>query len=554
MENENRNSMEELEQLQPQPEESETAETPEEVSKAAPEESEEIISDEVSEAAADETTGESQAEEPSAPAASEPAEAPQESDNPPTEAVQESDTPEAEAVQRDIVNKRRRSHRSSLRFWGTLFVFVLCILILLICVMTPLRSWLEQYEESRPEYVRDEIYAHLFEDPDWDLLYDLAGVECTIFEGKEAFIDYMDQMVGEQTLICHETSAGLSGDRKYVLTCGGQKIATFSIESDGEQFPSWELSDVEVFFTPSESVTVIKAPDYTVYINGIPLDDSYTTMSTETVAEGFLPGGVHGYRMEQQQINGLLFTPEVVVLDAYNNPLPVFYSPETDIYYTEIPTSPEMTEAESALILEAAKAHAQFAIRAITTSELRHFFDPNSKVYAELCDTAAIRKSYKSYSFDEDSVSITDFYRYSDDLFSVRVKLAMNVKVKKKEEFTHVIDTTYFFTKTGNGHYMVTDRTDVDLNQQISMYHLTFLCDDEVVETLRVPVDAVSINAPTTVAEGGATVKTWYKLRSDGVQIPVLELQDDGTYFLALGQTLEPITLYPIFQESAEQE
>lgn len=543
MENKNCNSMEEQEQLQTQPKELELTETPEEAPEAAPEESAVEISDETAAPAAEESSGESQTEEPTASAEPEATEAPQESED-----------PEAEAAQWEIINKRRRNHRSSLRFWGTLFVVVLCALILLICIMTPLRSWLEQYEASRPEYVRDEIYAHLFEDPDWDLLYDLAGVECTVFEGKEAFIDYMDQMVGNQTLICRETSAGLSGDRKYVLTCGDQKIATFSIESDGDQFPTWELSDVEVFFTPSESVTVIKSPDYTVYINGIPLDDSYTTVSTETVAESYLPEGVHSYRTEQQQINGLLFTPEVAVLDAYNNPLPVFYSPDTDIYYTQIPTSPEMTEEESALILEAAKANARFAIRAISTSELRQFFDPNSKAYAELCDTVAIRESYKSYSFDENSISITDFYRYSDDLFSVRVKLAMNVKIKTKESFTHVIDTTYFFSKSSNGHYLVTDRTDVDLHQQISMYHLTFECDGEVVDTVRIPVDAVSINAPTAVAEGGATVQTWYRLRSDGAMIPVLELQDDGTYFLALGQSLEPMTLYPIFQESAEQE
>lgn len=462
--------------------------------------------------------------------------------------------PEAEAAHRALVNNRRRNHRSFLRFWGTIFVMVLCALILLICIMTPLNSWLEQYETSRPEHVRDEIYAHLFEDPDWALLYDLAGVECTIFEGKEAFVDYMDQMVAGKPLLCRETSAGLSGDRKYILTCDGQKIATFSIESDAEQFPSWTLSDVEVFFTPSKSVTVIKSPDYTVYINGIPLDDSYTTMSTETAVESFLPDGVHGYRAEQQQISGLLFTPEVAVLDAYNNPLPVFYSPETDVYYTEIPTSPAMTEEERELILNAAKASAQFAIRAINTSELRQFFDPNAEAYAQLCDTVAIRQSFQTYSFDEDSVSIRDFYRYSDDLFSVHVKLSMNVKIKKNEKFTHTIDTTYFFTRSSNGAYLVTQATDVDLHQQISMYHLTFVCDDEVVDTVRVPVDDTSIKAPTTVAEDGATVRTWYRLRSDGAQIPVLELQSDGTYFLALGQTLEPMTLYPIFDEPAGQE
>lgn len=476
-----------------------------------------------------------------------PAEAPEEP-KPAEEPLPAPEAPEEEAPTQELPpppqQKPRRNPRGALLFFSTLFGLVLCALILLCCVMLPLTSWFEQYEASNPKYVRDEVYEMLFADPDWDLLYDLAGVECTVFEGKEAFASYMDQKVGNRELVCTQTSDGLSGKCRYILTCGGEEIAAFTLASDGAQFPTWYLSTVQVYFEPQESVTVIKAPEYTVYINGIPLDESYTTLSCETAAETYLPDGLHGYRWEQQEITGLLFEPEISVLDENNNPVTLFYSAETDIYTTSIPTTPDMTEEEQELIVAAAEARALFAIRAINSTELRQHFDPNSQAYADVCDTVAFRETYKSYEFED--VTLSDFYRYSDELFSVHVSLKLKVTVKKNDVSTYLLDITYMFEKNSSGHYTVTQSTDADLTEQSTFLYLSYEYGGEVVRRDKIPTGSEFVSAPSEF--GGEAVIAWCRLKSNGELVRVLELQPDGTYLLAFGQTLEAMTLYPLFE------
>lgn len=470
----------------------------------------------------------------------------------PQEDSQEDDEEFDEESEEDILkrNRRRKRWRSALRFWASLFALSLCVLILFCCAMIPFRSLLEQYEAAQVKYARDEVYEMLFEDPDWALLYDLAGVESTIYEGKNAFVEYMEEKVGDQELNCLETSTGLSDDRRYLLRCGDETVAAFTMgqsQADGALFPSWTLTGVEVFFQRTENITIQTLPDYTVYVNGIALDENHITTSVHTVAEEYLPEGVHSYRWVELQEGVFLVEPEIVVLDANNNPVPVFYTAQTDLYSTEIPVSPEITEEEYNIAVEAAKAQALFDIRAINISQLRQYFDSSSQIYTDICDADPFVKSYRSYTLDEESISVTDFCRYSDDLFTAKVSLSLEIYVKWKTYKTYELSTTYFFTRTGSGAYLVTGNTDADLLKRITQVHLTYMMDDTVLHSEMLDSGTTVFHAPEAANAEGAQPAAWGKMEEDGSITVVLEVSSDGTFVLAEGQSLKPMTLYPLF-------
>lgn len=446
--------------------------------------------------------------------------------------------------------------RRRLRFFIVVLGLALCILILLCCAMSPLKSLLAQYESAQPHHMEEEVYNMLFADPDWDLLYDLAGVESTAFEGKDAFIRYMQNKTEGQELTCVQTSAGLSGDRRYLLYLDDELLASFTLTetADSTLYAQWTLADVDVYFRRSESVTIVTAPGHTVYINGIPLDDSYITTTTQTVAENYLPEGVHGYRSQELQIGDLLCMPEIVVLDRNFNQLPLFYSAATGVYSTEIPVSDPITEEESTIVLEAAQTQALFAVRGCNISQLRQHFNSNSQIYTDLSEAEPFCESYQSHEFHEDSVSITDFYRYSDTLFSARVSLSMDVTDTKNATTTYQLDTTYIFTRNNSGVYLVTSSLEEDLTEKTTQVRLTYLAEETVLLSEMVDVDATVFSAPEAIRSDGASPLGWGKQEPDGSVTTVLTAGDDGSFLLAEGQTLSAMTLYPIYSETEAAE
>ena len=231
---------------------------------------------------------------------------------------------------------KKKVSRGTIIFYSIYAAFVLLALGAIFALTIPLNSWLENYQASQPENKSQKIYTQLFADPDWESLYTLAGIADTAYEGKEAYGAYMEEKVGTDTLTLMETSAGLSGDRKYVIRHGSEKIATFTMtgtEDPSTHITAWALGKVELFFTRDRSITVEKAPEQTVYINGVALDDSHTVKIIATRAEDYLPEGIHGYRREQQTISGLLITPTVTVKNADGTEVPVTVD-ENGIYTT----------------------------------------------------------------------------------------------------------------------------------------------------------------------------------------------------------------------------
>lgn len=449
--------------------------------------------------------------------------------------------------------RRKRISRGSIAFYSIYLVVVVSVLILFHVAMGPLESWLSRYEDSQPEYAAEEIYSTLFADPDWDLIYDLSGVQDTAYEGKTEFIAYMKGLAEGKTLTYQETSAGLSGGKKYIVKLDGEKIATFSMKSEADDiFDDWQLSSVEVFFTRVEDAAIVTMPGYTVCINGIALDDSFTTCSVSTVAEEYLPEGLHGYRWIRQEISGLLVEPEITVLDGNGVPVDVAYDADNDVYYTEILTSPEMTEEFYDIALAAAKANAEYAIRAISAGTLREYFDPNSQVYTDISTTAVFLQSYQSYSFDESVTQVTDFYRYSDDFFSARVTLKMDIVRSNGTIKVYDMDTTYFFSRNTAGNWMVTDITNVHIQEEVTSVRLTYIQDDTVILSEMVEADVPYLTLPEITPAEGKTLLGWAKQETDedgNITYTIVLPAEHGVAYFPEGHVLESMTLYPVFDE-----
>lgn len=446
--------------------------------------------------------------------------------------------------------KKRKASRGTIVFYSIYLLLILAFMVGMSFVLNALRNWLVTYEAAQPEAKCQQVFQELFAAPDWEHLYTLAGVEDTVFEGSTAYASYMKERVGDTALSYVETSAGLSGDKKYVVRAGSDKVATFTLTADNKdaEIPDWRLGTVEVFFHRDLDITIMVDPDCSVAINGVTLDDSYTLRTVTTTAEEYLPEGVHGYRIKQLYADGFLVAPSVTVTDAAGLPVELDYDSEERVYFQRISDQTTIGDGEYATVLTAAKTYCQFMIGAVKKDALQSCFDVNAPIYTTIVKNDTWMQDYAGYDFGEEV--ITDYYRYGSDLYSAKVTLTLNVTRGDGSVKPYNLNTTFFLTRTDDT-WLVTEMTNVDVQTQTVLVRLQYMQDDTLLLSELVDASVNTLTPPAVTAPDGQVFSGWFTqtLDEDGNKTMSLAFEPDGNGVVTLNPDgeLEPMTLYALF-------
>ena len=467
-------------------------------------------------------------------------------------------TPTLPPRRRDRKSEREQKILKHTRlFYRIYFISIAVLLCALLILMIPLRNWLKQFESTQPDQYSQHIYDTYFAQPDWGKIYDTAQIGDTEFEDRDDFVRYMQSKISaspDKQLSYYQTSTGLSKDHKYIVQLGNEKIATFTLNGNvnsSTKMTDWTMSSLQLSIARDQSVSIQRLPGQTVLINGKEVSDNYIVRNIYTKAEEYLPEGVHGHQLQELYIDGLMVTPNVQVLDASGNTVPTVFNAETNSYTLDVPVA-VMTDAERDIVLGAAKANALFAIRAIGTGELSKHFDSATQIYKDLCSTPTFIQSFASYAFDESVTTVSDFYRYSDDLFSARVTLQLDITRKNGTVKSLEMNTTYIFTKNDSGAFKVTNITNVNLQEQLEQIRLTFDCDGTVLDSMLVDTTATTITPPLPTVPEGQEFLGWANREVDSngqITMNILFVPNETGTAQVLTDLKEPMTLYAVFGE-----
>ncbi len=461
-----------------------------------------------------------------------------------------------EAPTRRRPRQKKRSRKGTIAFYSVYAVFIALFFVCMIFVMNALRDWLVKFEASQPSHHSEQIYQELFGQPDWAALYAKAGFEDTEFEDANTYAAYMKARTEGKTLQFLETSAGLSGDHKYIIRLDGEKIASFTLSDKHggkESIPEWEMTDFDLFFTRTQSVTVQRIPGYTVCINGKPLDDRYTIRKVTTVAEDYLPEGVHGYQLEEQQLTGLLMAPTVTLMDAQGNAIPLTPDPETGVYTLSL-AQQEMTEEAQQLALTATKAYALCMIGQGSKWDLAAYYSKDSQFYQTLLDTPlGWTQSGASHAFTEPVYS--DYYRYSDTLFSIKISMTLKQTRTNGTVKEYILDNTMFFEKEDSGKWLVMEATNIDVQVQRETVRLSFEQDGVQLASYMVNTDGGKLTLPEVTVPQGYVFKGWVCQETDEnnniVLTVIFDETQSGEITITDGSNLAPMVLQPHFEKEA---
>lgn len=438
--------------------------------------------------------------------------------------------------------KKKPIRTRTLVFWTCVLSFVL-IAVIAICIgLAILKDWLInfEYEATLPDTKSQAVFDQYFADPDWERIYELSNEPDTKFEGSKAYAAYMDQWVGDNELRLVNVPSGLSKDFKFKIYMDKTEIASFTLVStttDGKK--DLLLGDVEIIYACKESCTVLTAPGATVQINGVALDDSYVIKTVTTNAPQYLPDGIRGYETVLYRVEGLMAAPTVTVIDANGQQIALDYDKDAKLYSHFI-GSVAITDAESQALVDAAQVYCKYMIGKANKTTLQQYFDSNSDAYKTMTSIDKWMQSYKSYAFAP--ASITEYYRYSDTLYSARVEMTLNVTRKDDTIKEYPLHST-FILQQQDGKWKVINMLNLSIQQQTTSVLLNYY--DASGKTLLLSemadADSKSLTPPAIEVPEGKQLY-WSN------RVNMFPVDENGNITFPDDYTLEPMDFYAVLK------
>lgn len=450
------------------------------------------------------------------------------------------------------------------RLGGTIFYTVYFLFILLFFVATYfglqwLQGWLVDYEAAQPTAKSREVFQQLFTSPDWGQLYDAAGAQDSAYEGRDAYVAYMTEKVGSQELTMKETSAGLSGGKKYNILLGTQRLASFTLvdkSSAQTDLPDWQLDQLEVFFDRSGVYYVTNVEGHKVLVNGVALTDDNLIQIVTVGAKEYLPISVTGISTCTQEITGLMCKPTVTIFDEKGSQMEVSYDEQTHTF-TEQTTANTITDEETEVVRKAIQTYGLFMIKKASRADIAKCFDASSDTYNTITHLGDLwTQGNKGYEFQDEA--FTGYIRYTDDLFSIRasVRLLVTRTDDTIKEFN--IDQSMIFRKQATGKWLCIEMTNEDFSNPEGKVRLTFMDGTTKIDSRMVSTDITKLSPPAVSVPDGKVFSGWYRIDTDENGITsynmVFDPDDNGNVTIPAGTTLEPMTLYALYEDAATTE
>ena len=106
------------------------------------------------------------------------------------------EAPEQKPVKKaEKKSKKKKNSRKGSAVFSTFYIMLVLVLAAgSFLGYRWLEGWLTEYEAAQVKC--QEMFQELFADPDWGALYERAGIQDTLFEGKDAYIAHMQSKVG----------------------------------------------------------------------------------------------------------------------------------------------------------------------------------------------------------------------------------------------------------------------------------------------------------------------------------------------------------------------
>ncbi len=344
------------------------------------------------------------------------------------------------------------------KFYKVYFSVIAVALVLLVIAAFVLHSVLSAYESTRPAREAERVFNQYFVTRDFAGLMSEIKSDYFNFDDAERVKKGVTELYGNAELAYFTVSSSTEGEEKYAVTSDGKHIAYFTVSKSDEEgkygFNHHKLSSAELFLPEYGDITVKVPEGYALKVNGKEVDNKYLIAANiEGDSCKYVPDGVKGITYSEYKIEGLFFEPEVVVERADGVKTEVELNEEKKYYTANVVFSDSLKDIHTDRVLEAATAYTAYLSKDGSFQAIAKYIDKSASIYnrVRLIETNWVR-DHNGFAISDEQAF--EFYAYSDDVFSCRVKLKETLMRPGYANHVENIDIILYWHKV-NGQYLI---------------------------------------------------------------------------------------------------
>ena len=359
-----------------------------------------------------------------------------------------------------MVIKMAGKRRKAKGFKEFLMIYSGVLGVIILITWFLLYGLLKDYEGGRPSSTMDKIISQFTVD-NVEKLLDDSGVVYSEFESNQIVADYLKNILTDKTATYKKKSGEYSEDNPvYVVYAGDTAIAKVTLSPNGKNghnFTKWKIGGISFdgyADKKNSKVFTLNVPKGAqVTLNNVAVAASYITADDQQfdpckhVAD-YVTAPVNTV----YTVPGLLVQPQISVkLNGIE--LEVTQDAKNNTYTAKYPSDGALLAEQQSYIMTIAECYGKYIINRGSLSTLSGYMLGYAKEYVSDIPAVWAFLYGKTYTYEFQNESITNFSKYSDNCFSCDVYYDLYVDYKTGNT-TYNTSLTYTFVKTGGKWYV----------------------------------------------------------------------------------------------------
>ncbi len=337
------------------------------------------------------------------------------------------------------------------KFRKILFISWAALCGLVLVILTVFGFYLADFEENRPEKYCEELLA-AYKTADCETIYPCFTSIPKAFLSEELFKEYIEKYLPATELYYYEQSASTDEVKQYDFMVGDKKFGSLTVSPKTEKsffdHITYEVTAFEEFALFEYAVTF--ADGISVSADGNPVDLKFLSDRT-LLTDNFVKIGRSEYYVNKFIIDELTYIKEFSAVTPLDTSKTVISELESEFYFT---VSDQESEEIKSFCREFYKKYAVYVTLAYQkVDKVLPYIHADSDFGEKL---ALVDNRYgeypKSYTFENEQFS--NLYRYSEDDFSIDVKVEL-ILTKRKETRVCPLNIKIFISNTDEGFKVV---------------------------------------------------------------------------------------------------
>ncbi len=354
--------------------------------------------------------------------------------------------------------KKRRRKAKGFKDFLIIYSSVLGVIILITWFL--LYGLLKDYEAGRPSTTMDTIISKFTVDNIEELLNE-SGVTYSEFEDNKIVGDYLKSKLADSSATYKKKSGEYSEDNPvYVVYANDTAMAKVTLEADGKNghnFTKWKMGSISfdeyADKKNSKAFTLNVPKGSTVKLNNIDVSESYITADDQQFdpckhVSNYVTTPVNTV----YTVSNLLVQPQISV-QLNGVELTVNADTKNNTYTAVYPSDDKLLAEQQNYIKTVAESYGKYIINRGSLSTLSGYMLGYAKEYVSDIPAVWAFLYGKTYTYEFQNESISNFSKYSDNCFSCDVYYDLYVDYGTGNT-TYNTSLTYTFVKTGGKWYV----------------------------------------------------------------------------------------------------